>query len=77
MHNGPMWFLGMHVFWWIVWAVLLVWAYRWATSSVKRQETRGRETPLEVLQRSYAVGDLSSQEYEDRKAKLMRDREVR
>jgi putative membrane protein len=66
----------MHVFWWIFWAALLLWAYRWAMSMVKRQELRGRETPHEVLQRRYAAGEMTTQEYEARKATLTRDREV-
>ncbi len=70
MHVGSWWFLGMHVFWWIFWAALLLWAYRWAMSILKRQELQGRETPLEVLQRRYAAGELSTQEYEERKARL-------
>ena len=33
----------------------------------------GRQTPLEVLQRRYASGEVSTAEYEERKAKLDRD----
>jgi hypothetical protein len=32
MHVGSWWFLGMHVFWWIFWIALLIWAYQWAMS---------------------------------------------
>jgi putative membrane protein len=35
--------------------------------------SRPRETPLELLQRRYAAGTISSAEYEERKAKLERD----
>lgn len=70
MQVGHWWFLGMHLFWWIFWAVLLIWAYRWAMSMLKRRELQGRETPLEVLKRRYATGELSTQEYEERKARL-------
>lgn len=70
MHVASWWFLGMHVFWWIFWAALLIWAYRWAMSMLKRLELQGRETPLEVLQRRYAAGEFSTQEYEERKARL-------
>jgi putative membrane protein len=68
MHVASWWFLGMHAFWWLFWIVLLVWAYRYAVSRVKQQGRR--ETPLEVLQRRYAAGELSTQEYEERKARL-------
>ena len=34
---------------------------------------RRRETPLEILQRRYAAGEISTVEYEERKTKLERD----
>jgi putative membrane protein len=34
---------------------------------------RVRETPLAILQRRYAAGEISSDEHEERKAKLERD----
>lgn len=70
MHVGSWWFLGMHAFWWLFWAALLIWAYRWAMSALKRQDSRQGEPPLEMLQRRYAAGELSTQEYEERKARL-------
>ena len=70
MHVGSLWFLGMHVFWWIFWAALLIWAYRWVISALKRQDSPKRETPLELLQRRYAAGEMSTQEFEERKARL-------
>lgn len=70
MHVGSWWFLGMHVFWWIFWAALLIWAYRWVISALKRQDSPKRETPLELLQRRYAAGEMSTQEFEESKARL-------
>ena len=70
MHVGTWWFLGMHVFWWIFWAALLIWAYRWVISALKRQDSPKQETPLELLQRRYAAGEMSTQEFEERKARL-------
>lgn len=76
MHSASWWFLGMHAFWWVFWIVLLIWAYRWAMSKVKQQGPAGREAPLDLLQRRYAAGEITTQEYEERKARLERDREV-
>jgi len=70
MYGASWWFLGMHVFWWVFWILLLLWAYRYMVSTLKRQGSDRRETPLEVLQRRYAAGELSTPEYEDRKARL-------
>ena len=69
MHGG-WWFLGMHMFWWLFWIMLLVWAYRYAVATLKRQGADRHQTPLEVLQRRYAAGELSTPEYEERKARL-------
>lgn len=76
MHNGGMW--GMHGFWWIFWLVVivgLVWAVvrsRWNSGTPSARESR--ETPMEVLKRRYAEGNLSTEEYEKRKKRLERDR---
>lgn len=69
-------FLGMHAFWWAFWGLLLLWAYRWAMSKVKQAGSGAGDTPLEILQRRYAAGEITMQEYEERKANLGRDREV-
>ena len=61
------WFWGMHILWWLFWIVLIVVFFSLLTS-VSR--TRTRETPLQILQRRYAAGDISTQEYEERKARL-------
>ena len=63
-------FLGMHLFWWLFWIVLIVALFA-LFEPVPRHKTRA--TPLEVLQRRYAAGEISTQEYDERKAKLERD----
>ena len=70
-HEGGF-FWGMHLFWWLFWIVLLV-AFFSLLTPVPRQ--RVRETPLEVLRRRYAAGEISTAEYEERKEKLTRDAE--
>lgn len=70
MWHGGGWFFGMHLFWWIFWVVLVL-----VVVGLLKPVARGRprETPLQVLQRRYAHGELSSEEYEERKTKLQRD----
>lgn len=67
MHYGEWSFWGMHLFWWLFWIVIIV-ALVLPITPVSRG--RRRETPLEVLQRRYAAGEVSTEEYEKRKAKL-------
>lgn len=68
MHYGEWGFWGMHIFWWLFWIALVVVLFLPITPV-----SRGRrcETPLEVLQRRYAAGEISTEEYEERKAKLI------
>jgi putative membrane protein len=64
---------GMHGLWWIFWVVLLgvIVFYGWGRP---RERHRGsRETPHEVLRRRLANGEITTDQYEERKALLDRD----
>ena len=63
-------FWGMHMFWWLFWIVLIVLFFGLATPVPR---SRAKQTPLEILQRRYAAGEISTSEYEERKEKLTRD----
>lgn len=64
---------GMHGLWWIFWVALVgVNAfYGWGRPSEKRRAPR--ETPHEILRRRLASGEISTAQYEERKALLARD----
>ncbi|MFZ5589997.1 MAG: SHOCT domain-containing protein [Pseudomonadota bacterium] len=64
------WFWGMHVFWWLFWIALIVGLFA-LFEPVPRSKTRA--TPLERLQRRYADGEISTEEYEERKKRLEQD----
>jgi putative membrane protein len=64
------WFWGMHMLWWLFWIVLITGAFGVFTPVPRH---RARETPLQVLQRRYAAGDITTDEYEERKSLLERD----
>ena len=68
-HDG-MGFWGMHLFWWLFWIVAIVLLF---TPITPVSVSRRRETPLEILQRRYAAGEITTEAYEERKAKLERD----
>lgn len=70
MSYGGWGFFGMHVLWWVFWIVLIGGLFSLFTPVPRN---RPRQTPLELLQRRYAAGEISSEEYEERKAKLERD----
>ena len=70
-YNGGYYMGGMHGLWWIFWVVLIVVLvfFGWGRGGEGR---RPRETPLEVLQRRLANGEVSPEDYEKRKALLDR-----
>ncbi len=70
MHYVGESYWGMHFFWWLFWvlAIMLLFSPITPISAGRR-----RQTPLEILQRRYAAGEVSTTEYEERKAKLDRD----
>ena len=68
-HDGVS-FWGMHMFWWLFWVLLIVSFFGVATPVPR---SRAKQTPLDILQRRYAAGEISTAEYEERKEKLTRD----
>jgi putative membrane protein len=75
MYDYPHYMIGMHWFWWLFWIVLIVAAW-WAFSRrpAASSEPAPQEAPLARLQRRYADGEITTEEYEERKAVLLRDR---
>lgn len=62
-------FWGMHIIWWMVWIVVIIWAF--ATPwNIPGQKTR-KETPLDLLKKRYAKGEISTEEFNDIKKNLM------
>jgi len=72
-YDGGYSMVGMHGLWWLFWLALIgvLVFYGWGSPSAKRQ--RPRETPLDVLQRRLASGEIAPEQYEQRKALLDRD----
>lgn len=71
MYYGDM--MGMHALWWIFWIVVVIALLFWGRSDFPTRRDRPRETPQEVLRRRLANGEISTEEYEQRKAVLDRD----
>ncbi|REH48941.1 putative membrane protein [Tenacibaculum gallaicum] len=64
-HDGHFW--GMHFVWWIVCIVIGVFFFFFYSSLF--QVTK-KESPLEVLKRCFAKGEITKEEYEEAKKVL-------
>jgi putative membrane protein len=62
----------MHAFWWAFWFILIVTLFSTVTPIPKNQLKSG-ERAFDILRRRYAAGQVSTEEYERRKAVLERD----
>ena len=73
MWYGNGWMMGMHFFWWIFWVLIILVL---VTLLLRRRPFEGsgqvRSTPLEILERRYAAGEISTEEFDERKARLTR-----
>ena len=68
------WF-GMHAYWWIFWVILWMLFFSFMIPVRRSNWTtyRDLQTPLQLLQRRYAAGEVTSAEYEEHRVKLLRD----
>jgi len=68
-------FAGMHWIWWIFW--ILFWMLFLSFMMPMRRSTyRVMQSPLQLLKRRYAAGEITSEDYEERRTKLVRDANV-
>ncbi len=56
-------YLGMTLFWWVVWSVLLLWIFA-TPYSIPGQRFK-KETALDLLKKRYAKGEINSREYQE------------
>lgn len=58
-------FWGMHLIWWIIWLVVLFWIFA-TPYSIPGQRAR-KESPLYVLKKRLAAGEITNEEYLEKK----------
>jgi putative membrane protein len=61
-------FFGMHLVWWFFWIILMVWIF--ATPYSARYTQYRRDSPLDILKRQLASGQLTTEEYKEKKQLL-------
>ena len=67
MHHGYH-FGGMHFFWWIFWIIIIIWIF--ATPYDLPGQRRKTESPLEILKKRFAKGEITKEEYDQKKKVL-------
>lgn len=68
MYNEHYHAYGMHYYWWVVWLFLLVWIFLTPYSIPGQRSKKG--TPLDLLKKRYAAGQIGKDEYLDMKKTL-------
>jgi putative membrane protein len=70
MHDGWGWWMASGWLWMIVFWALIIWGIaRLARGDDRRTSTR-EQTPLEVLERRYASGELTDEQFESMRRRL-------
>ncbi len=64
---------GMHGWWWLFWLVVVGVFVFYGWGRLGEHRRRPSETPLEVLKRRLAAGEITPEQYEERKALIERD----
>ena len=68
MHDYNGHFGGMHLLWWIIWFIFLIWIF--ATPWDIPGQRKKKESPLDILKRRFANGEISKEEFEESKKLL-------
>jgi putative membrane protein len=61
---------GMNLVWWIVWILLLFWIFA-IPVSIPGQRNRA-DSPLHILQKRYAAGEITTDDYQEKKKILLK-----
>jgi putative membrane protein len=68
-YNNNFW--GMDIIWWIIWMVMIFWIF--ATPYDIPGQRKRKDGPLDILQKRFASGQITNDEYQERKRILTAD----
>jgi putative membrane protein len=71
MHNYNNYFGGMHFFWWVIWIIIIIWIFvtPWDIPGQRRK----KDTPMEILKKRFANGEINKEEFEEKKKILQQN----
>ena len=61
-------FGGMHLEWWFIWIIFLIWIFAALYDILKQMKKK--DTPLLILNKRLASGDITNKECQERKKTL-------
>jgi putative membrane protein len=64
-------FWGMHVIWWFIWLGLIFWIFA-TPYDIPGQRSR-KDSPLDILQKRFASGEITNDEYQEKRKILEND----
>jgi putative membrane protein len=64
-------FWGMNMIWWFVWIILMFWIF--ATPYNIPGQRKKKDGPLDILQRRFALGEITNEEYQEKKKTIEHD----
>jgi putative membrane protein len=64
-------FWGMHLIWWFIWIFFLIWIF--ATPWDIPGQQRKKDSPLDILQKRFASGQITKEQYLEQKGILEND----
>ncbi len=56
---------GMHLIWWFIWVILLIWIFA-IPYNIPYQRFK-KDSPFDILQKRFASGEITSEEYQEKK----------
>ncbi len=68
MQHDTYHFWGMHFVWWFVLGIILLWIFV-SPYNIPGQRSK-KETPIEILKKRFAIGQITKEEYQEMKNKL-------
>ena len=66
---------GMSTIWWVIWMIIIFWIF--ITPYDIPGQRKKRDTPLDILQQRYAMGQMTTEEYKESKRILEKELEDR
>jgi putative membrane protein len=64
-------FWGMHLMWWLIWIILLLWIF--AIPYDIPGQRKKKDSPLDILKKRFAAGEITTEEYQEKKKILESD----